>query len=84
MAKRRHICGIACYQVKKGRLYHACKVCKHGTVTPVRNALPKLTRKQKACATKFVPQMMSEYKKGRWASKKQAIAVGLAKARKEC
>jgi hypothetical protein len=32
---------------------------------------------------KDVEKEMKEYKKGRWKSRKQAIAVGLSKARKE-
>lgn len=120
---KRHVCGLDCLKVKKGRLYHACKVCKHGTVTPIAKsrfavkgrcpsspdgrhhrdnqdtchycgiqmadgwALGKpsvLTPAQKKCATRFVAEMVREQKQGRWSSRKQAIAVGLAKARARC
>ena len=77
--KRRHVCGIECYKVKGKALYHACKKCKHGTETRV-----TLTPGQKECATRFVPAMVREFKQGRWASRQQAIAVGLSKARQEC
>jgi hypothetical protein len=124
----RHVCGIECIKLKKGRLYHACTKCKHKTETPIarskfgagavrklgsrghRPSKPvwqmndheyrrelaraarnvkassikrykKLTGPQQICAARYVPEMVHEFKKGRWKSRGQAIAVGLSKAR---
>jgi hypothetical protein len=41
-----------------------------------------LTPEQKAGAKVTVAAMMKEWKKGRWKSREQAIAVGLSKARR--
>jgi hypothetical protein len=57
------------------------KVSKKKVETGERVYLP-LTAKQKARAKATIPAMMKELKKGRWKSRKQAIAVGLSKARR--
>lgn len=87
--KKRHVCDLGCLKIKKGKLFHACKDCKHGTETPIRKSrfalgYAKMTLEQRACASKYVPQMLEEFHKGRWSSRKQAIAVGLSKARARC
>ena len=87
--RKRHVCGLGCMKIKKGRLYHACKECKHGTETPIgksrfASAYKQLDFNQRECASRYVPQMLREFFKGRWSSRKQAIAVGLSKARARC
>lgn len=37
-----------------------------------------------SCASEQVAEMTREWKKGRWKSREQAVAVGLSKARKSC
>ncbi len=57
------------------------------TVYPEKGKLEvrtKLTPRQKRCAAKFIREEMHELAKGRWASREQAIAVGLSRARKAC
>ena len=79
-AKRRHRCGLACYRAKGARLLHACKHCKHAKLFP-----GKLTKRQKICAVKFIPEEITDLKKHkRWTSLRQAIAVGLSRARSQC
>jgi hypothetical protein len=85
MAKK-HVCGLECISLRKGRLYHACPKCKHGSVVPINKSkfATKLTAAQKTCAAKYVPEMLHEQHRGRWKTRKQAIAVGLSKARSHC
>jgi len=110
---KRHVCGLDCLKVKGGELYHACKVCKHGSEIPIarssffgrpssirsrtlgysayehhgnpqKSSRTPLTSRERTCASLIVPRMIREQKKGRWKSRRQAIAVALSKARKEC
>jgi len=53
-------------------------------VTEMKKRYQPRSKKKRACASDLVAAMTKEWKKGRWKSRQQAIAVGLSKARKEC
>jgi hypothetical protein len=49
---------------------------------PAPGRFPRLTRRGKRRASRYVGQEVRAYKRGRWRSRRQAIAVGLSRARR--
>lgn len=70
--RRCHKCSTTCITTRKGLV-----VC-----DKIGKRFRKMTKRQKKCASKSIPKMVREWKKSRWSSYEQAVAVGLSKARK--
>jgi hypothetical protein len=47
-----------------------------------RRRFPRLTRRAKQRASRYIGQEVRAYKRGRWRSRAQAVAVGLSRARR--
>ncbi len=45
---------------------------------------PTLSKAEKDCASEFIGEEMDALKEGRWENRKQAIAVGISRARRQC
>lgn len=77
--KRRHRHSLECIVVRRGQAHCRVQLARAKRAAESRKLL---TKGQKACAAKFIPEEVSSKK---WpGGNKQAVAVGLSRARQEC